>query len=58
MLRKYRAGIKVRVNRRNQHFWTDKVGSCCVRLHVAKTFTGFKLCSNMQQGVQTDATLM
>ena len=33
---------------------------CCVRLHVAKSLTGFKLCStttnNMQQGVQTGAT--
>ena len=36
------------------------VGSCCVRLHVAKSFTGFKYYAttpnNMQQGVQTDAT--
>ena len=33
---------------------------CCVRLHEAKSLTGFKLCAttsnNMQQGVQTDAT--
>ena len=35
---------------------------CCVRLHEAKSLTGFKLCAttrttsdNMQQGVQTDA---
>ena len=32
----------------------------CVRLHGAKSLTGFKLCAttrnNMQQGVQTDAT--
>ena len=36
------------------------IGSCCVRLCVAKSLTGFKLCAttrnNMQQGVQTDAT--
>ena len=36
------------------------VGTCCVRLHVAKRLTGFKLCTtarnSMQQGVQTDAT--
>ena len=36
------------------------VGSCCVRLHAAKSLTGFKLCAttpnNMQQGVQTEAT--
>ena len=33
---------------------------CCVRLHGAKSLTGFKLCAttpnNMQEGVQTDAT--
>ena len=33
---------------------------CCVRLHGAKSLTGFKLCAttsnNMQQDVQTDAT--
>ena len=34
---------------------------CCVRLHGAKSFIGFKHCAtttpkNMQQGVQTDAT--
>ena len=32
---------------------------CCVRLHGAKSMTGFKLCAttrnNMPQGVQTDA---
>ena len=37
----------------------NNVGSCCVPLHVAKSLTGFKLCTttpnNMQQGVQTDA---
>ena len=36
------------------------VGSCCIRLYVAKSLTGFKRCvttsNNMQQGVQTDAT--
>ena len=36
------------------------VGSCCIRLYVAKSLTGFKRCAttsnNMQQGVQTDAT--
>ena len=34
-------------------------GSCCVRLHVAKSLTGFKLCAttpnNAQQHVQKDA---
>ena len=33
---------------------------CCVRLHGAKSLTGFKLCAttsnNVQQGEQTDAT--
>ena len=46
--------LKPRANGRNI------VGSCCVRLHVAKSLTGFKLCAttpnNTQQGVQTDAT--
>ena len=36
------------------------VGSCCVRLHLAKSLTGFKLSvttpNNMQQGVQTNET--
>ena len=43
----------------------NNVGSRYVRLHVAKSLTGFKLCTttpnnrlrnNIQQGVQTDAT--
>ena len=49
--------LKPRANGRNI------VGSCCVRLRVAKSLTGFKLrattpttLNNMQQGVQTDAT--
>ena len=36
------------------------VGSCCVRLHLAKSLTGFKLCAttrnNVQEDAQTDAT--
>ena len=46
----------------SQRYWANNVGSCCVRLHVAKSLTGFKLCAatrnNMQQqqGVQTNAT--
>ena len=39
---------------------SDIVGSCCVRLHPAKSLTGFKLCAttcnNMQEDAQTDAT--
>ena len=46
--------IKIQKEKKNN------VGSCCVRLHVAKRLTSFKLCTatrnNMQQGVQTDAT--
>ena len=40
----------------------DIVGSCRVRLHLAKCLTGFKVCATtlnktqMQQDVQTDAT--
>ena len=36
------------------------IQQCCVRLHGAKTLTGFKLCvtfpNNIQQGVQTSVT--
>ena len=49
------------VCKRMQHCWKtipNIVGSCCIPLYVAKSLTGFKLCAstNMQQGVQTDAT--
>ena len=40
--------------------FANNAGNCYVRLSVAKSLTGFKLCAtksnNMQQGVQTDAT--
>ena len=43
----------------SQHCWANNVGSCSVRLFVAR-LTGFKLNAttrnNMQPGVQTDAT--
>ena len=43
-------------------FWANIAGNCCVRLHVAKSLAGFKLCATtpnkMQQVVQTDATLL
>ena len=49
--------------KRTQQFPTllgSNVESCYVRLHVAKSLTGFKLCAtthnNMQKGVQADAT--
>ena len=46
--------IKLRANRRNNS------QQCCVRLHGAKSLTGFKLCAtthnNMQQGEKTDTT--
>ena len=52
--------------KRTQHWWPttpNNVGSCYVRLHVAKSLTGFKLCATThnnaqqhEQGVQTDAT--
>ena len=32
------------------------VGSCCVRLHVAKRFTGFKLCATTRNNTQQHAT--
>ena len=51
------------VCKRRQHCWQTTpniAGSCCVRLCVAKSLTGFKLCAttsnNMQQDVQTDVT--
>ena len=54
LLHPFARSLKPRANGRNI------VGSCCVRLHVAKSLTGFKLCAttpnNMQQGVQTDVT--
>ena len=45
----------------NSHYcWPNNVGRCCVRLHLAKSLTGFKLWTttpnNMQQGVQMEAT--
>ena len=56
--------LKLRANgRNNSHYcWPNNVGSCCVCLHVAKSLAGFKLCAttcnNMQQGMQTDATIL
>ena len=35
-----------------QQCWTDIVGSCCVRLHVAKSLTGFKLCASTPNNTQ------
>ena len=46
--------IKLRANGRNNS------QRCCVRLHGAKSLTGFKLCAtthnNMQEGEKTGAT--
>ena len=41
------AGLKLRANGRkiSQHCWANNVGSRRVRLHVAKSLTGFKLCA-------------
>ena len=54
LLRPFARNLKPRANGRNI------VGGCCVRLHVTKSLTGFKLCAttpnNTQQGVQTNAT--
>ena len=55
--------IKLRTNN-SEHCWPNNVGGCCVRLHVAKSLNGFKLCAatppnntqQMQQDVQTDST--
>ena len=47
---------KACANGRNnsQHCWPNNFESCCVRLHVSKRLTVFKLCAtipnNMQQG--------
>ena len=45
--------LKLRANRRNnsQHRWANIVGSCCVRLHVDKSLTGFKLWCKQTQHV-------
>ena len=55
--------IKLRTNNSEHcwHCWPNNVGGCYVRLHVAKSLTGFKLYAttppnNTQQGVQTNAT--
>ena len=39
--------LKLCANGRNnsQHCWPNHVGSCCVRLNVAKRLTRFKLCA-------------
>ena len=39
--------LQLRENGRNnsQHCWPNIAGSCCVRLHVAKSLNGFKLCT-------------
>ena len=41
------AGLKLRANGRkiSQHCWANNVGSRRVRLLVAKSLTGFKLCA-------------
>ena len=55
----------LRANGRNnsQHFWANNFRSCCVRLHLPKSFTVLNFCAttpnNTQQhaqGVQTDVT--
>ena len=42
--------LKPRANRRNI------VGSCCVRLHVAESLIGFKLCATTPNNMQQQAT--
>ena len=46
---------KVRANGRNnsQHGWVNNVGSCCVRLRVAKRLTG---CATTPKNAQQHAT--
>ena len=50
--------IKLRVNGRNnsQHRQPNIVGSCCVRLHLAKRLTGIKLCATTPNNTQQHAT--
>ena len=45
--------FQLRENGRNnsQHCWPNIAGSCCVRLHVAKSLNGFKLCATTRRGV-------
>ena len=42
--------LKPRADRRNI------VGSCCVRLHVAESLIGFKLCTTTPNNMQQQAT--
>ena len=49
---------KLRANGCNnsQHCWPNNVGRCCVRLHVAKSSTGFKLWTTTPNNAQQYAT--
>ena len=49
---------KLRANGCNNshHCWLNNVGRCCVRLHVAKSLTGFKLWTTTPNNAQQHAT--
>ena len=64
MLRPFARGFKLRTCKQTQQLPTMLgVDQYCIRLHVAKSLTGFKLCAqqlrttrnNMQQGMQMNA---
>jgi len=48
--------VKLRANGRNnsQHCWPNNAGRCCVRLHVSKRLTGFKLSAKTPNNTQTE----
>ena len=53
--------LKLHANGRNnsQHCWpgpTNNVKSCCVRLHLTKRSTGFKLCATTPNNTQQHKT--
>ena len=51
-------GLKLCANGCNnsQHCWPNNIGSCCICFHMAKSLTGFKLCTTTPDNTQQPAT--
>ena len=51
-------GLKLCANGCNnsQHCWPNNIGSCCICFHMAKSLTGFILCTTTPDNTQQPAT--